>query len=108
MKTFKKLFQFFIFNLIGFAAPSLVYWASMTFNLVDINADNFDTLSFYSTVVKDTPIPIIISQPLITWIVCMLFSFSIFFVKRKWKIIFMLAPTILPTLHALFLLIKFM
>ncbi len=108
MKTFKTLFQFFIFNFIGFSAPPLVYLIAIKFNIIDISAEDFDTLGFYNKVANDIPIPIIISQPLITWIACMVFSFSIFFVKGKWKMVFMLAPAIVPALHSLFILIRFM
>lgn len=108
MKTLRKLILFFVFNLIGFITPALIYGASLKFNLIDIDAEDFDVQGFFSAVVEETPVPVIISQPLITWLICALFSFAIFFVARKWRRIFLLAPIILPTLHSFVLLLKFM
>ncbi len=107
MNTFKKLFLFFFCNAAGFAAPPFIYWLILKFEILDVQAEGFDVLGFYSVAEEDVLVPIIISQPLLTWIACALFSLAVFFVKRKTRVIFYLAPIVLPTLHALMLTFKF-
>jgi energy-coupling factor transporter transmembrane protein EcfT len=107
MNTIKKLLTFFLCNAIGFAAPPFVYWLILRFEILDIHAEGFDVLGFYSVAQEDVLVPIVISQPLLTWMACALFSLAVFFVKKKSRIVFYLAPIILPTLHALILTFKF-
>ncbi len=109
MKTIKKLFLFFFCNWLGFTMPAIIYnLATLKFNLIDFENESFDALSFYSNMSGDTPAPVMVFEPTVTWIICALFSFAIFFLKGKWRYVFMLAPIVMPTLHSLILLIKFM
>ncbi len=112
MQTLKKLILFFGCNIIGFTLPGMLYLFSISTGIIDLNAENFDTNGFFwgTTQTTDTgvtPIPFMIALPSLTWAICALFSFSYFFVSKKWGRFFLLAPLVLPFLHSLVILLKF-
>ena len=113
MHTLKKLALFFGCNIIGFHLLPLLYILSLKVGIIDLNNESFNTSEFFvssAQALPDTdllPVPVILFFPIITWAICALFSFAYFFVSKKWGRFFLLAPLILPFLHSLVLLLKF-
>jgi hypothetical protein len=112
MKTFKKLALFFGCNIIGFHLLPLIYILSLKLGFIDLNDENLDTSQFFFGAMHAAnsellPVPIMLVFPLMTWVICALFSLAYFFVSKRWKRFFLLAPIIFPSLHSLVLMLKF-
>lgn len=112
MRTLKKLALFFGCNVIGFFLPPILYHFSLATRIIDINAENFDLSGFYlgaTQISNGDPIyqPVMVLLPILTWIICSLFSFSFFFVGKKWERFFLLAPLLLPVLQSLIIMLKY-
>ena len=112
MQTFKKLVIFFFCNITGFFLPLILYVLSLKFGIIDINAEGFDVENFFVGVTEvpnfgPIPAPGMIYFAHLTWALCALFSIAYFFVAKRWKRIFVLAPLLLPLLHSLIILLRF-
>jgi hypothetical protein len=113
MQTFKKLILFFGCNIIGFQLLPLIYVLSLKTGIIDLNDENLNTSEFFFGAMQATensellPVPVMLVFPLVTWAICALFSFAYFFVGKKWRRFFLLAPLILPALHSLIIMLKF-
>ena len=112
MHTLKKLALFLGCNIVGFFLPALLYLFSLITRIIDLSAKDFDVSSFFLGTTETAgsellPIPLMLFFPTLTWIICAIFSFSYFFVSRKWKRFFLLMPLLLPFLHAFVLMLKF-
>tara|TARA_R110001592_G_scaffold144484_2_gene367614 strand:- start:1436 stop:1735 length:300 start_codon:yes stop_codon:yes gene_type:complete len=99
MKTYKKLFLFFVCNALGFNIGPVIYVLSLKFDWVNSQAIAEAGGNLESA---------LIFGPSVTWLVCALFSFAIFFVRKSWRTIFLLAPIFVPLIHALVMLVKVM
>lgn len=90
MKFVANLLLFLICNIIGFViGPALYAFLVLKHGMIDYSAAsdklaNIETL--YMLRVQGT------------WLICMLFSFSSFFLKSRWKLVFVSLPVILPTI----------
>ncbi|MCK5384269.1 MAG: hypothetical protein KAJ29_01740 [Alphaproteobacteria bacterium] len=112
MQTLKKLILFFGCNIIGFSLFPLLYVISIKTGIIDINAEDFDTSNFFLSTaeisgVGTIPVPIMLSFPTLTWIICALFSLSYFFVSKRWRRFFLLAPILLPFMHGFVIMLKY-
>lgn len=108
MNILKKLILFFGSNIIGFFLPTLLYYLTLKLRLVDFEAEGFDITGFYYDLSGDVPLPTMIFIPIITWVICAIFSFAYFFVSKKWQRLFLIAPAILPLLHSIIILVQYM
>jgi hypothetical protein len=90
-----KILIFLLSNILGFFAATIIIMLALKFNFMDIDAPGFDPKA-----IKD----IFIVRVFLTWIICGLFSISGFFVRGVWRIIFLLAPCVLPYLYGIMLL----
>lgn len=105
MKTLKNISLLFICNFVGFFLPTFLYLISLSTRIIDVQSEDFDAQKFfYGTTnfggTENIPVPYMVTMPQMTWVLCFLFSFSIFFVSKKWKRVFLLAPLLTPFLHS--------
>lgn len=89
MNSVKRVALFLFCNLTGLATAIGGAYAILLYDFIDvqslaISANGVQTVFF--------------GMPLMVWITCALFSFSIFFVSKKWRPFFYLAPIIAPAL----------
>jgi hypothetical protein len=98
MKTYKRVLLFFLCNGIGYFTVLVFYVLSLK-HLVDLDAPDYNAAQFdFDLLTKQS----------LTWLICALFSFAIFFVSKKWRLFFYLAPIVIPILSGLFLLKNYM
>lgn len=97
MLTLKNLALFLICNLIGaFIGPTL-YAITLTQQLIDIEAVGLtQAILGYD---------ILIIQ--LNWLVCALFSISVFFLSGTWKKFFLFAPIFIPFVLTVITLLKY-
>ncbi len=60
--------------------------------IIDLNAENFDASAFSKWFVV---------RVMLSWLVCALFSISVFFITGYWRIVFLLAPAVVPFFYGL-------
>ena len=89
MNSVKRVLLFLLCNLTGLAIVSGTFYAILLYDVIDpqsisISADDIQRL--------------FIGVPMMMWAVCALFSFSIFFVSKRWRPFFYIAPIATPPL----------
>ncbi len=95
MKISLSIFIFFICNFIGLTIVPALYAIAPIYKFINIESD------FSANMQYD------ISYSMIAWLACALFSFASFFLSRKWKVLFLLAPIVMPFIFSIALLSKY-
>lgn len=92
MKTYLSVFLFFLCNAIGFSIGPVLYVLIIKYKIIDVNSSSFDAASLQYDMTLMLPV---------TWLICALFSFSVFFLSGIWRIIFLLAPIAIPFVYGI-------
>lgn len=91
MRVLISVVLFFLCNLIGSLIGPLLYVLSVKYELVAAN-EGLDQTIFFNDIV------LLVS---LTWLVCALFSFATFFLSGIWRVVFYLAPIVIPLIVGL-------
>ncbi|MGH1404784.1 MAG: hypothetical protein ACRBDL_11125 [Alphaproteobacteria bacterium] len=94
-KALPLVLLFFLCNAIGLNVGALYYVLPLKYELININSEAYNAAALQTDMIFKVNL---------TWLVCALFSFSIFFVHGIWRKIFLLAPIVIPVLYATILL----
>ena len=95
MKTYLIVFLFFLSNAIGSTIGPILFHLTVNYNIDKINSSNYDLLALQNDMVFNV---------MTTWLICALFSFSVFFLSGIWQKIFLCTPIIVPLLYGILLL----
>lgn len=91
-----KIICLILSNLVGSFSAAFLFILALKFNLIQTDEAQLGASAQF---LKDFQIRV-----MMTWAVCGLFSFAVFFTKGMWQTIFVLAPALLPILYGLILL----
>ncbi len=94
-KALPLVLVFFLCNAIGANIGPLYYVLPLKYELININSEAYNASALQTDMILKVSL---------TWFVCALFSFSIFFVHGIWRKVFLFAPIIIPVLYATILL----
>jgi len=89
MDSVKRVLLFLLCNLTGLAIVVGTFYAILLYDVIDpqsldLSAEAIQTL--------------FIGVPMMIWVACAIFSFAIFFVSKKWRPFFYIAPMVAPPL----------
>jgi hypothetical protein len=99
MLSIRRLLAFISANAIGFFSPMFCYYVATITKMHSVSDPGFNAEEFRSW---------FLGGIMMTWLICAIFSLGYFFADGKSRVIFLLAPILVPVIYGFSVLAGFL